>query len=1584
MASNNCHPYRRSTTNSIYNIIPSQAQRCSAKAAGCRQYRGPTAGNTRLALAIDFEQGSQAAGWQSADGISLTTESLEVGGHSLMVGGNNNTVTLNRTAAVPVRPGHQYILTAWVKGTDRIITNQYMQNNGSMDNPQSTSFNSLKSKVVDLLSQIKLVNAQNLDAHILFNVASTTGNDWSLIKVGPILADNVEAENLTFSLQLTLDSGLNSVYIDNISLKEITSDVYVIENTWTTPRSCDNPPGLPQGDGTNDRTQTGAMIGCQEYQNGTQKINLRSFTHLCEQGAVGCQAFIKTNNSKSPFAQIYNQTCTINHTAVSPETCVVEGSAGRNSCIVAAGKHDCRYSVTGMYGEDFADTVLTDDQVSVPADSVEYIVDDPKTYCRSDAVGCTEIGQPKINRQTNQVVDWQSVYQVVNPDQFNQSLCTSDQLWCSNFNLTKGGTITFKDPALNSSGDTDRTCDYREGVQVTSGTESKIQSGWFKTGTSQSCSADGLFNLSNNGGYVGICPSKYDGCTDFVDPATNVTGGLKDNYFIKNSVDDSSCNGRIDVQAGCMLFNDTSQPAVYNALQSYPPLRATGQAPVSTNNNNANVIIKVNRDRQCNKWYYCNNNITVTDKSGNIQQLCSNLTTCSKLDPVTKKCLNPGVGVNAGSAFSNTQEFTFVSPQDDAKWKNLSGYAITGLQLNDASSTLISRGYSPLNLMTQEGSPITLVNGGFNDQTDQLSALAANDGEGWYNCSYYSTSLSGWVSSTSVCSYVVEEGKVIEGVSALRLAPELNKPTRLWHANTSVSGNNEYILSAYVNTNDLQGDEKAPLPARTTATALHFLVIQRDANNNFVCDGPCPADGAVEVLAVPRGKDWHLASAIINTRATTKKIQIGLVLHSEAHGNVFVDDINLAPFLKLNQAVYAGQQCRIYPRADAPSCVYDQPEGTYRGIKGYCLKRDPRDNGRCLQWWPIDMVIGQGFDLFSQNNITLIPNEQSLRYCIEAKGNGPYFSDYIVNDHIRAGDRSEFMTSAASVGSTNANSFPWNLNASEIANIRVHNTGNSMYPGDFVINVSNNFTTLPDFVASNGQHYNYGVEHLSGGEMYVNVYVYFDQTTGRFIGSKIDTDTSAGCGDGDCGVGIEARLTLKEECAVVAEVSKGQQYAARFNVFNNKLPVPVAPNTIMNSAAADVSPYGAMSRDYSDLATEPCGPDDVPGKVGCLVPIGLFGDASKVRGGQPLACPIGSNGASKCGYSTFTIVGHCSDSGLSCTYDEACRPGRCQYDSLTGLQNCTNNGNSCSVDSDCWLSPNPVCNTTTTVAATHSMQCSIDSSNNCLTTAEQNACFAPPNSTNHGVCLGYTGDSALLNGAAAGNRVQGALNLSNLFAKSYQTWTMDPSTGTYVTNDCLSQEIQNRIAASANGVDSNTGCWDRRRILSNSDDRPAVNDILLNGENVPDITINNGQTIELKFSTLVSLDHKPLQYICVDWGDGFDENTDCTGPLSIDHQTNVANAAPMYHQYDAANVTTPCTGGGTDKCARIRIQIKDNWGWCNGSGSGSNDPAPQGVLSCGGPAANPSDWTDPRTVRISGGSNQYNVQGNTMTTANNL
>jgi len=415
-------------------------------------------------------------------------------------------------------------------------------------------------------------------SHPIESLGVVAAGDWRRYQLSvqaPI--DFANMDNISLQINFV---GVGEVFLDNILLSEVADNLSFVKNSWTTPAACDDP-------------FTGAYLGCQAYAdtNGSE-YTFKSFANLCREEAIGCLAAIDTKNSKSPFSETFHQD-------------------DNNS------------------------------RVSVAADSVTYLVPEQDKYCPQAYKGCSALGLPILDQAAGDISGYQTVYKINNPDNYTRSLCDNEDLYCEEYNSDKG-TYYFKDPG-------NRTCSYQKNVNYNGITTT----GWFKTDSLETASPV-ICSQAEINDWAQACPEEKNLCTEIKDPldpitcdvaaAAGSTNACQSYYYYKNDkIDQSSCNGQFDQNSGCTLLYDanlwnaahTQVNLSYNATTTYAENISTGHAvnPLSDNLNNANILVKVRKDRECSEWLDCKSASAVFNPQTNTYDtVCDAIGTCLEYD----------------------------------------------------------------------------------------------------------------------------------------------------------------------------------------------------------------------------------------------------------------------------------------------------------------------------------------------------------------------------------------------------------------------------------------------------------------------------------------------------------------------------------------------------------------------------------------------------------------------------------------------------------------------------------------------------------------------------------------------------------------------------------------------------------------------------------------------------------------------------------------------------------------------------------------------------------------------------------------
>ncbi len=624
---------------------------CAATSNDCRAYSGNASRNIRVSFNDDFEQGTTAdwssvAGGGSSFDVVNSNEAVSAGGHSLKV----TRADVTKNVAAHIQKGQSYIVTFWAKGTGDLTVRL------SQAGDQGFTFN----------------RTTSADAPV------SLSTEWRPYQVGPVEAvrDANIAEQLIFQ---RLGGGAPLFFLDNIEFREITDDVYLIEDTWNTPLSCDQAP--------NGSAAPQYMLGCRAYTDRKAATStFKSFEKLCRAAAVGCEALYNTRNSASPFAQTFRAVCSISSACIPGATltcpCAVGGA---EVCQVTKGQTSCRYDVNDEVPASRVSP--TGDTVRVASDAVEYLVDDDQFRCDADAMGCTAMGDRYMNSERTAVDTWKTVYLKNVPADYAATLCNEPELYCQAYTRrADAAPVFFKDPEA-------RVCEFREGA--TAGSR-----GWFKKGSNEPCDPNFLeagdrFGIWRNSdlaydGWAGECASQHDMCKEFIDPVATSTAYPRGTpyYAIMNDrLDTTTCQNRVSLNespsgatsaAACVLFWQTDNlTKIYSASATYALSDEQRGALVPPQpGSDTNIIIRVQRDRQCGEWLDCRSSESVFNPStGQVQNVCTSYSLCAEFERVgnTTRCLRYVDSAYSGKTLS---EGVYESRVIGAAGMEFSGFAI--------------------------------------------------------------------------------------------------------------------------------------------------------------------------------------------------------------------------------------------------------------------------------------------------------------------------------------------------------------------------------------------------------------------------------------------------------------------------------------------------------------------------------------------------------------------------------------------------------------------------------------------------------------------------------------------------------------------------------------------------------------------------------------------------------------------------------------------------------------------------------------------------------------------------------------------
>ncbi len=557
----------------VYQMYVPENRTCSANAASCRAFAGATAGSSETALNQSFrtDTGSFTNGVRSNESVLVGDSSLRIDNAA------DARQSVRTTVDIPTEPGALYRISFWAKTTV----------------PTAQLFVSGARSVLDV-ANARVAGVVNVNP------------DWQRYSVGPF---DAAPGTVTTTLVWTVPAGASSfvLFLDEVNVTRLQDMAYVRANSWNTPAECDR--------STAGSPEPQAMLNCRAYHDRRQlTVNVRQFTRLCRETAIGCGAFVDTRNSASVAAESFVQA-----------------------------------DVPPIAGYGAATTTRL-------ADRYVYVIDEPSKRCADTSVSCRAFGKPIQSPDRSTVPSMQTVYYKDDITKYGEALCKPSELYCDEFSGTRGKEY-FRDPQ-------NHVCEYRENVQVpraSDPTQFDAYNGWFQKDSTTPCYPSSLesgrtYNILRRGDvsyadWGGLCDPQAGECTEFRD--TNDTSdplyptGKPYNFIRNDRLDTSSCNNSVDVGNGCILLRDMSDTRLTsNVAASYAKYQSANYVPTtpvdctasprdatcgSTAANDANLIVKVNVDRDCSQWLGCSSSESVFDPStGRYKDLCTNLSLCDR------------------------------------------------------------------------------------------------------------------------------------------------------------------------------------------------------------------------------------------------------------------------------------------------------------------------------------------------------------------------------------------------------------------------------------------------------------------------------------------------------------------------------------------------------------------------------------------------------------------------------------------------------------------------------------------------------------------------------------------------------------------------------------------------------------------------------------------------------------------------------------------------------------------------------------------------------------------------------------------
>ncbi len=976
----------------LYMAVPGQGLSCSAAENGCRQYTGNIGNNSMFIINNDFEGSGTTQGWNGISGtsVSLSNDSLVVSEHSLLVSGGSHAAST--TVGQAVTNGKAYVLTFLAKAQTATRLSSIRLVNGSNQasdfstanltgawNSYSVSLADLNHNVDDresllitgdgnfLLDDLRLTEI--IDRYYLIKDSWATpescdqdieGNPSPLYMLGCeayhdrdnathnlhnfsfLCQDSavgcelmIDTQNSTNYQSESFNAGATVVPADNFTYVVYDKNKQCNQND----KGCQllgspyqyandviyNPVYLKNDpDKYNKILCSANEVGCEEWfaqdwLNKDKPVD-RSF-YFKDPGDLACEwrqgAGLASNSWGWYLKKIKRcggnggTICQADKDCVAPATCKLETKD--YSCLVNDNSHPKTFGYGGEGNLVNQPTVSATGNLAglCPASQAscsEYL--DPVSSFSSNLIFNSDFSQDVDNNGPD---GWSNSSQQVTLDSYTLYRLAGKSLheYTIKLDCPVSGSLAIL-TAENSLDNPINTIN----LPVKGG--NIIYSNIFYNSSQQTC------KFEVNGFAVGV--------GDYVELKKVIV-----DYQLSKELDKKTCNGIVDFEQGCVLFNERAQNGkvlaglVWDADSTIddgngkPPSKGN-LAQIDTTAD-ANILLKVTPDRVCNKWLACRSYIK--DEKGN--NVCFDIGLCDSVD---------SNGYCSNYVITNKTNQIYPAPFDQSKINNAAGYAKAGY----LASNSLNSDYYPLGAMKQVGEVANVANGGFE--------YAGSNGYpiGWYSPDGSWEANKFTVINNPIAAQNEGVGNAPEGNNFLKLGSTYSATSEFIDVlGSNLSGGIPYVLTVYLNTINLKVGK-----AQVTVEGFD------SADNSLGGVNLIPA------VVLDRGNGWTFKLSRFNIASSNiTKIKVTVSSVNNPMGNYYIDDLKVMPALNSKQDWYTPQSCRLYPQTDSLSCDYYEDSGSrQKGSSGYCLEYDryPGSSDACLLWYPIDKVKGEGIE----------------------------------------------------------------------------------------------------------------------------------------------------------------------------------------------------------------------------------------------------------------------------------------------------------------------------------------------------------------------------------------------------------------------------------------------------------------------------------------------------------------------------------------------------------------------------------------------------------------------------------------------
>lgn len=977
---------------------------CSEQVDSCRAFRGNNGFNVQNLYTDNFEVANiQAVPEWKGNNVRLTKESTHPGEQSLgatMNGVNGTPLTRDFKPLI----GQSYSISFWAKGTTGLLSVLF--------NAKDNSWNGIfGNESVGETWRYYTFGPIQYDGKTQPAVVS-----FVFSGAGALFVDNFSIKQLNgveyrVKNKLTVPNSCDPIQNDNLPGPALGCTVY--------------------SQGGQDVPLTGFdylcrenAIGCTAFVDTHNTLTSGTVTPS-DQGPRLYRVWLPGDGTAKEWKLFYN-----NNSVGSCRT-----SLGDDGCYIQQSINDILpadlLANASVDNDGITRPVFNKSTVYIEGDSQTpiYLVNNPAQpgQCSASNIGCVSAGLEKQN--ASGVSTFTDVVIKNDPALYDTTLCKHEAVGCFAYTNSVGGTVYFKDPKVMGQ----KICSFVTDNILPTGQKT---SGWYWKGmgtcaenaattcsastdcanpkvcsnnANQSCTADadcgnnnkcvescknigtiacypsyidennqyGLWSYGDKGRYenfVGECPATQNGCTEFADHNDlNSSNQPHTYYYIKNDkITTDSCNGQASLKNGCVLLDETSNPAKYWATTGTYALSDASDGipvkPVVADVNDANIILKVKPDRTCAEWIQCRQSYTAWDvATAKPKTVCQAIGRCAAYNPANPtECTK---WIDGSSDISNTalSEATYVQRRTIWGTHEFSGLSILDqFPVEELSQVNIS---VDKNLPDWRLAKAVPCGGGLvcsvkNPNSQSSSCDTGKPQDGSLSCGRNSEG----VCFNGVCVRNIEGGRDTANLDSklhqqiCRAYPEADAP----FPNT-------------FNVAQLNGKG-----SQTVALVNICNENSKPQTNNLLANA-CDCDYTKARYGDSVVKYWNYQRP-----ATFEQYKManggGLVsLSAPPSGLCFGSD-------KVGQVCSVDSDC--YTNANVPvgTCQHIKSDTKFLGWRGYCLEYDMSRNINanqnehpCLTWYPLDALTG-ALDINSQHTEAGYVSGNLPYFCAAANG----------------------------------------------------------------------------------------------------------------------------------------------------------------------------------------------------------------------------------------------------------------------------------------------------------------------------------------------------------------------------------------------------------------------------------------------------------------------------------------------------------------------------------------------------------------------------------------------------------------------